>query len=318
MPPSNVDQISDAFTGVIVPLGALAISLAFTVWLARIAQVAQAREQLRQRDQRFVDEFLRDIEGFDGYSFVQVPLTDSTRALRILNNGYRRLGAFASGSTRGELTDFLGRQYQHVQANATDSLARNYELQSFNAAEQAAYGERYGELQREYFRDASIALEKMRGAARDWPDLQRRRIWLRKLAAIHIAQWPEPPTDVDLALDRQMLVSLPSRSGVRRTWDRLDIARRRLVDDWRYGRLGFRLQETVSEVAISFAARKSVREQTRASRTQRREDRLLRQIYELSYRDHQHRGRDFPWRFPENPDVFDAIYLHVPGPEETF
>lgn len=266
----------------VIPIGTLVVSLSFTLWITNANRLEQRREQQRQRDQHFVDNFLRETEGFYGVTFTDGPVTERTLALTSLRGSFRRLASFASGSARGELEHEMNEHYNLIHsalmtAMMHDADFREEQLNGYSSEWNTDDARKVTEVL-----TADRAIDDMRSLARDWPDLTRRRLILRRISARAISQWPEPPTDVKLAIDRHLLVSMPSRSRIRRVLDRLNVERRRLVDDWRYHRLGQRLEEAWFGLREDYLQRRSMRQMFRAAKQQRREERYVRRMYELA------------------------------------
>jgi len=310
--------IVEAIRGFVIPIGALVISLSFTLWIAHTNRIEQRREQQRQRDQKFADAFLQETEHIYGHVFVNDPVALRLQALDALQASSRRMAEFASGSTRGELGVYMYGQIGELRKAVRAIMREEHRERTAEMRGGAQDYTRHDSAVSELQRAADIAIHNIRSAARDWPDLDRRRRLLRKLAAQAIAQWEEPPTDVQLAIDRALLASLPSRSRIRRIRERSSVEWRRLVDDWRYGRLGHRLDQAVSNLKEEFYQRRFKRTSLRAGRQQSREDRALRRLYEAAYRHSMSTGRPFTLTYPRSPEVLDAVYLTPPGPEETF
>lgn len=221
---------------VAVPLGVLIISTVFALWLASVNRGQARQDLIFQRDARYSDEFLLATEHV--WSWDLVGEYSGARLAR-LNQEWVRFTSFASGRADLSLAGYLSSMDQLLSAAQRRARAELDRLQAERTVLPMSLTR--AEIQALFPSDERTeidrALDNMRDMVRDWPYAERRRSCLVKINTWQFTNWENGPSDLKLAIDRQLLVSLPARVLPVRAWRRINVRVRRFADDYRYGRL---------------------------------------------------------------------------------
>lgn len=287
---------------VAMPIGVLTISLLASAWIASASVKASRQTVIFQHDLQYAEEFLAVLQPAGG----RPPLLngserDSLRTWSEINQARVRFTSRVSGSADLALSIHLSRLEQTIWAVQRRFYDRMRAVRDTGVTEIEAYDTALKEYRSEHSTEALRAFDEMVRAVRDWPFPESRSRILREVAESTVANWHSPPTDVDLAIARQMLNLRPSRARV------VHRARAFWLEVWgwadtiRFGGARERMSAWYRGRQEGRPWRGHERRQREGLRQVRREAIALRQLQETAQRHYASTGRVAPFELQAVP-----------------